>query len=108
MSRDDELWEVELSRDALFVYLRIEGGRQLSEVDGALDMLARFPRAGHVYDPLYEAARTPFEMRVAFAGHYGIYYETDDARRTASVLFIEDERRNPEDRFANVVGFYGR
>ncbi len=47
-------------------------------------------------------------MRVAFAGHYGIYYETDDARRTVSELFIEDERRNPEGRFAYVVEFYGR
>ena len=36
---------------------------------------------------------------VAYAGHYGIYYEVSDEREEVHVYHIEDQRRDPLSRF---------
>lgn len=54
---------------------------------------------GAVYDPVYDSARPPHEVRVTFAGHYGIYYTFDADRQEVQVEHLEDCRRNPLDKF---------
>lgn len=95
----DAPYHVELSVDALNTFLDIPNVREAQAVDKTLGLLAAFPRLGHLYDPLYEAARPPFELYVTHAGRFGIYYEISDATRTVSIAFIEDMRRDPAHRF---------
>ncbi len=101
------MYDVVLSDDAFFVYLRIPSKADADAVDRWLDLLADFPRLGHRYDPIYEAARPPFDLFVASAGRYRIYCEVDDEARRVLVDFIEDQRRDPNARFNNIRGFYG-
>ena len=49
----------------------------------------------------------PFDLYVAYAGHYGIYYEISDDVRRVDVVFIEDQRRDPNNRFSDIQNFYG-
>ncbi|WP_172135832.1 type II toxin-antitoxin system RelE/ParE family toxin [Adlercreutzia sp. ZJ473] len=109
-AQDDALgrgYEVVLSSNALFVYLSISSSTELHAVDKTLELLGAFPHLGRLYDPLYEAARLPFDVYVTYVGRYGIYYEISDATRTVSIDFIEDQRRDPSHRFGDVEGFYG-
>ncbi len=56
---------------------------------------------GAVYDPVYEAARPPHEVRVTYAGHFGIYYTYDEDTGALAVEYLEDCRRDPSRRFEN-------
>lgn len=47
----------------------------------------------------YLALRTTFQIRMIFAGHYGIYYVADEAEKRVHALFIEDQRRDSLNRF---------
>lgn len=113
MAPTDGAWEGErapfdvvLADDALFVYQRIESDAEFDAVDRTLELLASFPYYGHVYDPLYEAARPAYEVRVTYAGRYGIYYAVYEALHTVLVMYIESGWRNPEDRFSGIQDFY--
>lgn len=100
-------YEVVLSSDALFVYLNMPFSADADAVDAKLGLLARFPYLGRHYDPLYKAARPPFDLFVTLAGHYSIYYEVSEDTRTVSVAYLEDQRRNPANRFTGIQQFYG-
>lgn len=105
---DDAIeYAVSLSNNALHVYLAISSSADAKAVDSMLGLLGFFPRLGHLYEPLYEAARMPFDLYVAYAGHYGIYYEISDDVRRVDVVFIEDQRRDPNNRFSDIQNFYG-
>lgn len=64
-----------------------------------LSALGIAPLMGAVYDPLYDSARPPHEVRVTFAGHYGIYYTFNEDKQEVQVEYVEDCRRNPLDKF---------
>lgn len=100
-------FDVVLADDALFVYQRIESDAEFAAVSRTIDLLASFPYYGHVYDPLYEAARPAYEVRVTYAGRYGIYYAVYETLHTVLVMYIESGWRNPEDRFGGIRDFYG-
>lgn len=70
-------------------------------IDGVLTVLDTVPSIGRVYDPLYEAARPSEDVMVAYAGHYGIYYEVLEKARIVYVYYIEDQRRNSMSRFGS-------
>lgn len=103
---DEVAYEVRLSNNALYVHLNITSETAAQKVEKVLELLQSFPELGHVYEPLYTAAQTPFTMRVIYAGTYGIYYDIDDAAQIVNIDFIEDQRRDPESRFTNVIDFY--
>lgn len=106
-SPGEPAYSVVLSDDALFVYLRITGRADEAAVDAALDAIATMPYISRRYDPVYEAAKPPFPVRVLYAGHFGIYYEVDDDAMRVGVVFIEDQRRDPMARFTDIRSFYG-
>ena len=93
-----ERYEVRLTETSLESYLAIPDAR-LEKVDAALDALAVFPGVGVAYDPLYPAARPPFEVLVLYADRYGIYYSVDEKAGVVFVRYIEDERMDPKLRF---------
>lgn len=64
-----------------------------------LEVLQTAPYMGAIYDPVYDAARPPHQVRATYAGHFGIYYTVDDAGRTVNVEYLEDVRRDPMGRF---------
>lgn len=68
-------------------------------IDGVLTVLDTVPHIGRLYDPLYEAAKPPEDVLVAYAGHYGIYYEISEEEKAVWVYYIEDQRRDPLGRF---------
>lgn len=99
---EDVKYDVLLSDDALLVYLNIPSKADAAAVDKKLGLLGQFPCLGHLYDPLYEAAHLPFEVFVTYAGHYGIYYEVSEQKKAVFIVFIEDQRRDPNSRFTAV------
>lgn len=60
-----------------------------------LEALKTAPYMGAVYDPVYETARPPHQVRATYAGHFGVYYTVDDACSTVNVEYLEDTRRDP-------------
>ena len=93
-----ERYEVHLTETSLESYLAIPDAR-LEKGDAALDALAVFPGIGVAYDPLYPAARPPFEVSVLYADRYGIYYSTDERAKVVYIRYVEDERMDPRLRF---------
>lgn len=88
--------EVIVSDEALLQMMSMSSDTDYSRVKKTLKLLETIPCAWPVYDPAYEAARLPVECRVAYAGHYGIYYDgADDADSPVRVIAIEDQRRDP-------------
>lgn len=92
-------YSIKLTASAAESYQAL-GGSAKRKANNALDALAIAPGLGMVYDPYYEAARLPFEVRVVYAGKYGIYYDYDEQTRIVYVRFIEDERMDPLNRFS--------
>ncbi len=68
-------------------------------IDGVLCVLDTVPGIGRDYDPVYEAVKPPEDVKVAYAGHYGIYYEVVESNALVYVYYIEDQRRDPLNRF---------
>ena len=48
---------------------------------------------------MYEAAKPEEPVLVAYAGHYGIYYDVSDEHDEVHIYYIEDQRRDPLSRF---------
>lgn len=64
-----------------------------------LEALASAPYLGAVYDPVFESARPPHEVRATYAGHFGIYYTVNEAGDEVHVEYLEDARCDPSNRF---------
>lgn len=64
-----------------------------------LEALKTAPYMGAAYDPVYETARPPHQVRVTYAGHFGVYNTVDDACSTVNVEYLEDTRCDPLARF---------
>ena len=87
-------------QEAQYQLVRIPSNADYNEVKRMLRALGIIADAGSVYDPAYEAAKPPVECRVVYAGHYGIYYTSEDPGSPVVVFAIEDQRRNPKTRFS--------
>lgn len=92
--------KVIVTREALFQLANIPSNADYDKVKKMMDVLGAIADAGSKYDPAYEAAKPPVECRVVYAGHYGIYYTSDPSPSPVVVFSIEDQRRNPEQRFS--------
>ena len=55
---------------------------------------------GEVYEPIYDSAMPDHEVRVTFAGHFGIYYTIDEVGGVVGVEYLEDCRRDPLRKFS--------
>lgn len=95
-------YTVKLSEAARIAYQSIPSKKDFAKVRKMVHLLDTLPEIGRTYDPDYPAARPPFEMRVAFAGRYGVYYRVEEADETVRILFIEDQRRDPLNRFYGI------
>ncbi len=100
--RDGAPYAIRLSELAKLAYRAIPSKRDFKKVQKMIHLLDTVPEIGRIYDPDYPAARPPFEMRVVFAGRYGIYYVVEEADSLVRVLFIEDQRRDPLNRFYGI------
>lgn len=92
-------FKVRLTEEAKFAYREISSKADLKAVNGIIDVLDTVPGVGRLYDPLYDAAKPPFEILVAYAGSYGVYYVVDEGKDEVHVYFIEDQRGDPLKRF---------
>ena len=81
---------------------QIQTRRAYERVDSYRKILATFPYAGELYEPYYEAARPSAPCRcISVSGTpFTLYYGTDEVSETVNVFAIEDQRRNPTDRFS--------
>ena len=77
----------------------IESKADRKRIDKVLRVLDTVPGIGRAYDPLYEAAKPEEPVLVAYAGHYGIYYDVSDEHDEVHIYYIEDQRRDPLSRF---------
>lgn len=96
---EDGVYEIHVGPLAAVVYENIPSKTDFAKVDKMLLLLDTVPYIGQVYDPDYPASRPPFSMRMVFAGRYGIFYVVDEAEKQVDVLLIEDQRRDPLNRF---------
>lgn len=94
-------YTVILTDEAFSSYVALPTARLFAHVDKDLGLLETLPYLGQAYDPAYDAARPPFECRVLYCEHYGIYYRVNEEARTVTIFAIEDQRRNPLGRFAS-------
>ncbi len=97
--RDEAPYSVSMSPLAEAAASFVTTKKDIARVKKMLLLLDTVPYIGQVYDPDYPASRPPFQMRMVFAGRYGIYYVVDEAEKRVDVLFIEDQRRDPLNRF---------
>ena len=95
--RKDELrhYEVLLAASAKEKLLGITSRDDARRVARRLRMLEVAPVMGEVYEPAYESAMPDHEVRVTFAGHFGIYYTIDEVSGVVGVEYLEDCRRDP-------------
>lgn len=91
--------EVILTDEAFYTFTALHPERLFEHVAHDLSLLETTPFLGREYDPAYEAARPPFACRVMFCEHLGIYYCVNEEERRVVVFAIEDQRRNPTERF---------
>jgi len=94
-------YEVILTDEAYYAYAAIPSDATFDHVGKCIELLEESPYLGREYDPAYEAMRPPFECRVLFCEHYGIYYSVDDEACAVTIFAVEDQRRNPQDRFSS-------
>lgn len=94
-----ETYEVIISPTALEAIGAIGSRADMARIGKVLSILDTVPGIGRTYDPVYEAARPKEPVMVAYAGHFGIYYEVSDERNEVYVYYIEDQRRDPLSRF---------
>lgn len=94
-------FEVLLTEGASQTYAAIRSNADLMAVNRSISALKTLPYIGRSYDPVYEAAKPPFDLLVAYAGHDGIYYVVEEDLRQVHVYFIEDQRRDPMRRFGS-------
>ena len=69
------------------------------KIQKLISTLRGMPCVGTVYDPVYEAAKPPFECRVAYAGRYGLYYTVHEDEGLLYIRFVEDQSMDPRLRF---------
>lgn len=93
------LYEVRLSSIAEKALADVDARAELAKIDKALSLLDTVTEIGKPYEAPYDAAPPPRSLRVFFTGRYGIYYHVDDDERCVYVDFIEDQRRDPLNRF---------
>lgn len=96
-------FEVLMSDEAYLTFVALPSDRLFEHVAHNIQLLETSPLLSRIYDPAYEAKRPPFECRILYCEHYGIYYVVDDDALTIHVLAIEDQRRNPLNRLSSVV-----
>lgn len=92
-------YEIRLSDEAVYAYSEIPSKKIYDRIGFLIDFIGLHPYYGQPYEPYYRAATPPIPCRVFFCGHYGVYYNVDHESQTINVLAIEDERRNPLNRF---------
>lgn len=95
-------YEVRLSEAAEIVYRSLLGTSAFAKLKKMIEILDTVPEIGRLYDPDYPAARPDAELRVTYAGRYGIYYTVEEPEKIVRVLFIEDQRRDPLNRFYGI------
>lgn len=98
----EQLYKVRLSEAAEIIYRDLHGTKAFFKIKKIIETLDTVPEIGRVYDPNYPAARPPFEMRVTYAGRYGIYYIVEEEECLVRIMFIEDQRRDPLNRFYGI------
>lgn len=91
--------QVTIAPAAREVIRTIRSAADAKSVRRRLSILPYVPEIGHLYDPVYEAARPPHDVLVTYAGHYGIYYVYDIEENRVNVEYIVDQRANPATRF---------
>ena len=92
-------FEVVLTDEAFYAYVALPSERVFEHVGEDLALLEITPFMGVAYDPVYETKRPPFPCRVLYCEWYGLYYRVDEGARQVVVFAIEDQRRNPSQRF---------
>lgn len=100
-NEDPELkeYEVILAVSVQDTLLGIASRDDAVKVARRLQMLRYAPWMGATYDPLYESNMPDHEVRMTFAGHFGIYYTIDEERDQVEVEHLEDCRRGPRKKF---------
>lgn len=96
-------YEILFADEAYLAYVDLPSDRIFERITHNIELLEYSPLLGHVYDPAYEAKQPPVPCRVLYCEQYGIYYSVDDETETIYILAIEDQRRDPKNRFSSFV-----
>ena len=95
-------WKVFYTDEVIaFLTTEITSKRVYEQINQYREILSLFPDIGRKYDPLYDAARPPFDVWcIAIPSTpFMLYYKKDESNRTLVVFYIEHQRNNPYERF---------
>ena len=98
-------YEILFADEAYLAYVALPSDRLFDRITHSIKLLECSPLLGRIYDPAYEAKRPPVPCRVLYCEHYGIYYTVDDEARALYILAIEDQRRDPKNRFSSYSSY---
>lgn len=93
-------FEVELTDEAFYSYASLASDRLFEHVTHDLELLRDNPELEHAYDPVYAAQTPPFECRVLYCEHLGIYYRLDETLGQVIIFAIIDQRKDSGESFA--------
>ncbi len=96
-----QVYTVILSPTAEKAFKAVRSRADRRRIDGVLCVLDTVPGIGRDYDPIYEAAKPSEDVKVVYAGHFGIYYQIIESDNLVYVYYIEDQRRDPMKRFSH-------
>ena len=94
--------EVVLTNDVVtFLGEHVESPRVLNRIEKYLRALRTFPEMGQDYSPTYEASWPPISCRwIAIPStSFTVYYHFFEEAKRVVVLFIENQRSDPTQRF---------
>ena len=95
-------YEVEYVERAIsFLEENVWTEQVLDRIVRYVDLLSEFPDLGTPYNPDYPAAKPPFSCRsIAIPDTpFTLYYVKDDERLLVTIVYIEHQGANPEERF---------
>ena len=94
--------EVVLANDVVtFLDEHVESPRVLNRIEKYLRALRTFPEMGQEYSPTYETSWPPIPCRwIAIPSTpFTIYYHFFEEAKRIVILYIENQRSNPNKRF---------
>lgn len=88
-----------------FILTNVRSKKVHERIKKFRDMLKELPELGRAYDPEYPASRPPFECRVLAVpdSPFALYYVVDEEHEEIIIFHVENQRMDPEERFAYAV-----
>lgn len=100
----EQLFAVEIPDEAV-AFLKTLPAKVIVKVSHSIDLLVSTPFIGRIYDPEFETATPPEGCRrlMVSSTTIEIFYVVDEEACCVDVVYIDDARMDPKNRFENAA-----